>query len=58
LAWPLAFVWAFLPLPARSNTNSSEASQGDLDAAKLQDRIAALEAKIEKLQSDQQEGLA
>ena len=41
---------------ATSTHDSSEASQGDLDAAKLQDRIAALEAKIEKLQSDQQEG--
>ena len=58
LAWPLAFVWAFLPLPARSGANSPDASQGDLDTAKLQDRIAALEAKIEKLQSDQQEGAA
>ena len=54
LGWPLAFVWAFLPLPARPNENSSDASQGDSDAAKLQDRIAALE----KLQSDQKEGAA
>jgi hypothetical protein len=58
LAWPLAFVWAFLPLPARPNSISSNASQGELDAAKLQERIAALEAKIEKLQSDQKEGAA
>ena len=58
LAWPLAFVWAFLPLPARPNAISSDASQGDRDAAKLQERIAALDAKIEKLQSDQKEGAA
>jgi len=58
LAWPLAFVWAFLPLPARPNAISSDGSQGDEDAAKLQERIAALEAKVEKLQSDQKEGAA
>jgi hypothetical protein len=54
VAWPLAFVWAFLPLPAKSNANSSDTSQPDSDAAKLEDRIAALE----KLQSDQKEGAA
>jgi hypothetical protein len=58
LGWPLAFVWAFLPLPARSDSNSPDTSQGDLDAAKLQERIAALEAKVEKLQTDQKEGTA
>jgi uncharacterized BrkB/YihY/UPF0761 family membrane protein len=56
--WPLAFVWAFLPLPARPNENSSDASQPDGDTAKLEDRIAALEGTIEKLQSPEQEGAA
>jgi hypothetical protein len=54
--WPLAFVWAFLPLPARSG--SSDASGPTGDTAKLEDRIAGLEATIEKLQSAEQEGAA
>jgi hypothetical protein len=56
--WPLAFIWAFLPLPAR--TSSSDVSgpgseTGTGDAAKLQDRFAALEATIEKLQKQDTE---
>jgi hypothetical protein len=56
--WPFAFVWAFLPLPARSKENSSDTSPPDGDTAKLEDRIASLEATIEKLQSREQEGAA
>jgi hypothetical protein len=50
--WPFAFVWAFLPLPARS---SSDASRPTSDTAKLGDRIASLEATIEKLQKQDAE---
>ena len=55
LAWPLAFVWAFLPLPARPGGESPEDSPPDSDLAILKDRIAELEAKLESLQSDQNE---
>jgi hypothetical protein len=56
--WPFAFVWAFLPLPARSRESTSDASQPDSDTAKLKDRIAALEETVEKLQSREKEGAA
>jgi hypothetical protein len=52
--WPLAFIWAYLPLPARKD-GSSNASGSAGDAANLQDRIAALEATIEKLQKQDAE---
>jgi hypothetical protein len=54
--WPIAFIWAFLPLPARSGSSDASGSTGD--TTKLEDRIAALEAKIEKLQSAEKEGAA
>jgi hypothetical protein len=54
--WPIAFIWAYLPLPAASS--SSDASGPTGDTAKLEDRIAGLEATIEKLQSAEQEGAA
>lgn len=59
--WPFAFVWAFLPTPARSSGSSSDASDGgpgSADTSKLTDRLAALEATIEKLQSREKEGAA
>ncbi len=42
--WPVAFIWAFLPCPGNAGAPS-----GDL--ARMQDRIAALEAALAKLQS-------
>ena len=56
--WPLAFIRAFLPLPARSGSSDASgpgSETGTGDAAKLQDRIAALEATIEKLQKQDTE---
>ena len=46
--WPVALIWAFLPLPAKPS--SSNVSDSSTNAAKLEDRIAALEATIKKLQ--------
>ena len=54
--WPIALIWAFLPLPAC--TSSSDASQPDSDTTELAGRIAALEATIEKLQAPDKEGAA
>jgi hypothetical protein len=54
--WPIALIWAFLPLPAR--TSSSDASQPTGDTTELEDRIAALEATINELQSRENEGAA
>lgn len=56
--WPFAFVWAFLPLPAASKANEFAATQPEGDTANLENRLAALETTIEKLQSGKQEGAA
>lgn len=48
--WPLAFIWAYLPVPQRSQQAATEASTTTAD---LQRRVAALEATIEKLQSEE-----
>jgi uncharacterized membrane protein len=47
--WPLALVWAFLPLPAsRDDGNTAESDENN---AKLQQRMMALESTVAKLQS-------
>jgi hypothetical protein len=53
--WPVAFIWAFLPIPQRSEIRSAEATA---DRADLEGRIASLEAAIEKLPSQSKEGAA
>lgn len=56
--WPFAFVWAFLPLPAKIGgvgaELSSESASGQ-DLADLQKRLADLENTIQKLQTPSQE---
>ena len=63
--WPIAFVWAFLPLP-RAKQNANDSGDADLAVSQaastdetetLQQRIAALETTIQQLQSRQQEGV-
>ena len=56
--WPIAFIWAFLPLPARKDGSTDSSQTGGEGTAQLQDRIAALEATIKELQSERQEGAA
>lgn len=56
--WPFAFVWAFLPVPLRSQGSSADGTQPGVDTGNLKDRIAALEAAIQKLQSQAKEGAA
>lgn len=53
--WPVAFIWAFFPFPQRAGESTAESSG---DTAKLDDRVASLEAAIEKLQSQSKEGAA
>jgi uncharacterized BrkB/YihY/UPF0761 family membrane protein len=52
--WPVAFIWAFLPVPQRSK----EAPQPGVETGDLVARIAALEAAVEELRSQSQEGAA
>jgi hypothetical protein len=49
--WPLALVWAFLPLPAPRDDVVTDAAESDENNAKLQQRIMALESTVAKLQA-------
>ena len=49
--WPVAFIWAFLPFPNPSGDTSGGQTHGASDVARLQERIAALEAALKELQS-------
>ena len=49
--WPFAFVWAFLPFPERTQNLPPDVDPSTSDTAKLKERIAALEARIEQVQS-------
>ncbi|TWU44176.1 Inner membrane protein YiaW [Novipirellula aureliae] len=53
--WPLAFIWAYLPVPAKSGSGSADAGR-DEDYANLKHRIAELEAATKELQSRPPEG--
>ena len=48
--WPLALVWAYLPVPRRGNADGNPAS-GE-DAEQLRQQVAELQATIDKLQSN------
>jgi hypothetical protein len=54
--WPAAFVWAFLPVPQRAEEKSSGAGDASAETAGLRERVAALEATIERMQSQIKEG--
>jgi hypothetical protein len=56
--WPVAFIWAFLPIPQRVQESSAGAAQPSADTTALAERVAALEAAVEKLQSQFKEGTA
>ncbi len=49
--WPLALVWAFLPLPASGDHGATDTAESDENIAKLQQRMMALESTVAKLQS-------
>jgi uncharacterized membrane protein len=54
--WPLALVWAFLPLPAPRHDGAIDTTESDENNAKLQQRMMALESTVAKLQSPATEG--
>lgn len=51
ILWPFALVWAFLPVPAPRSDQPGDASGSDDEVAQLRQQIAALQATVEKLQS-------
>ena len=56
--WPIAFIWAFLPVPQRAGESTDGTTQPSADTADLASRVASLEAAIKKLQSQSKEGAA
>ena len=52
--WPVAFIWAFLPVPQRVG----ETGEPDGDRQALAARVAALERAVEQLRSQSREGAA
>lgn len=53
--WPFAFVWAFLPVPARPTGRSADEPAAGRDLADLQKRLADLETAIKGLQPQSKE---
>ena len=51
--WPLALVWAYLPVPRRGNADGNPASDvgAGEDAKQLREQVAQLQATVDKLQS-------
>ena len=56
--WPVAFVWAYLPIPQRSKESTDGTTQASGDVADLSARVASLEATVKKLRSQSKEGAA
>ena len=55
--WPIAFIWAYLPVPA-SSRNTVGGTGSDVDLNSLQTKLSALEETVAKLQSQSGEGTA
>ena len=53
--WPVAFIWAWLPLPHRSQVRTDGTTQPRGDTVDLAARVASLEATIKKLESQVRE---
>lgn len=48
ILWPFAFVWAFLPVPAKPSAASADDPDGGQNLADLQKRLSALEAAMKE----------
>lgn len=46
--WPIAFIWAFLPIPRSAQQATEEASSTEKEIAVLRQRIESLEATTDK----------
>ena len=58
--WPIALIWAFLPVPAQSDSEPADRSPVDSGSKQevedLRNRIAELEAAIQEMKSATGEG--
>ena len=56
--WPVALIWAFLPIPQRVKESADGTTQPSADATDLAARVASIEATVNKLQSQSKGGAA
>jgi hypothetical protein len=56
--WPIAFIWAYLPVPASGGSASTGETGLDADLKSLQAKLSSLEETVAKLQSQSGEGAA
>ncbi len=56
--WPIAFIWAYLPVPASGSSASTGETGPNADLNSLQAKLASLEETVAKLQSQSGEGAA
>jgi hypothetical protein len=54
--WPLAFIWAFLPVPVAGPSMQTDGPVANNDLASLQAKLTALEETVAKLRSQSGEG--
>jgi hypothetical protein len=52
--WPVAFIWAFLPVPVKRGEASVEASSVGADLTAIQQRLEALETETERAKRQSQ----
>lgn len=53
--WPVAFIWAFLPVPQRLNQGTEAATEHGADTKDLENRVADLEATVQSLRAQSKE---
>jgi hypothetical protein len=56
--WPIAFIWAYLPVPASGSSTTAGGAGSDAELKSLQAKLSALEETVAKLQSQSGEGTA
>ena len=54
--WPVAFIWAYLPVPIPGSRGAAERDGSDVDLSSLQAKVSALEETVAKLQAQSGEG--
>ena len=56
--WPVAFIWAFLPVPGPRRDVPAEKADPSVDLANIQERLAALETAMEQIRSRAKEDVS
>jgi hypothetical protein len=56
--WPLALIWAYLPVPRGSGNSEAQSPPATNDVQKLQQQLTELESTVANLKSQSKEGHA